>query len=396
MAQVAPGTFSIALVARHYWPRPGAATVRLQALVRELRSRGHEVTVLTALSDDCSHPTGGPLGERVVPLPADKATGVGLARLVGLGRFAWAVRRALPRLQPDVVVSDPPPTSALAGLSAGGAPLVYYVADSWAQMLREGDSKLGLLIARGVHRLESRALRRSALVVAVRANLAALANDAGASRVILEPYGTDLTVFQPEGALWADPWGGELPYFLYAGNYGVVHGATVFIEAAERLWSDGLRFGVVYMGYGADQPEVEAAAARHPEFFRTFTSQPPETAAAAYRGALAALSSARPLAVTAETRPAKSLAAAACGCPQVYSGAGSFAAEVSAGELGIAVPWDPAAAATAMQSLVEAAEDDPGAQQHRKAIAAYAAREYDVGATAHRLTDHIEELAARR
>ena len=387
-----PG-LAVALVARHYWPRPGAATVRLQALVRELRGRGHDVTVYTARSDACLEPVTGPVGEKVVPLPGDKATGVGLGRLLGLGRFALASRRRLRGLRPDVVVSDPPPTSGLAALTTG-APMVYYTADSWAQMLSEGESRFGLLIARGVKVLESRAFRRSSLVVAVRPNLGALAQAAGAPNVSVEPYGTDLHVFTPQGDRWDDPWGGDLPYFLYAGNYGVVQGAPVFIEAAERLWADGLRFGVVFMGYGSDQPAVDAAAARNPEHFRAYDAQPPETAAAAFRGAVAALSSNIPRPVTAETRLAKALAAAACGCPQVYAGSGLFAQEMSAGDLGPAVPWDKDAVAEAMREVLRRAEEDPEDQRrHREAIAAYAATEFDMSATAARIADEIERLA---
>jgi glycosyltransferase involved in cell wall biosynthesis len=81
----------------------------------------------------------------------------------------------------------------------------------------------------------------------------------------------------------------------------------------------------------------------------------------------------------------------------VYAGVGSFADEVTAGGLGIAVPWDPDQVAEALTRMLNEASTDPVAhQEHRRAIAAYAAHEYDMSAAAARLADHVEELGARR
>jgi glycosyltransferase involved in cell wall biosynthesis len=386
----------IVVVARHYWPLPGAATVRLQALVRAFVARGDQVSVITRGHPEESQPSG-PLGERIVCIPGDTATGVGLKRVHELVRFSTGARRVIREITPDLVIADPPPTSALASSAHPTAARVYYIADSWSDMLREGGGRLARVLSSFVRPVEWRALRRSDIVIAVRDNLADLARRAGARQVIIAPYGTDLSAFRSTGPTWSDPWGGDVPYFLYAGNFGVVHGATIFLEAAERLWRNGLHFGVVFMGYGSDLEAIAAFRDRQPHFFHLLPMQEPEVAASAFRGAVAALASTRPLNVTSQTRPAKALAALACGCPVVFAGEGAFAAEIAAFELGLSTPWNSGAVATAMESLLTQHNNHPAEYATlRHSASAYAVTNFDISRSAADLVDRIADVLDRR
>lgn len=366
-------------IARHYWPKPGAATVRLQALVRAWIDRGDDVTVVTVRSDALQSCVVGPHGESIVPIIGDKETGVGLSRIARLLWFGLAAMRAARRLHPQVVIADPPPTSGLAALGAGASTSVYYIADSWAEMLEEGGGRLSRILAALVRPMERLVLRRVSIVIAVRDNLRELANRAGARQVTVARYGTDLSVFRIDGPRWEDPWHGKRPYFVYAGNYGVIQGATVFLDGAELLWQDGHKFGMVYMGYGSDAAAVEQTSERYPEEFKSLPPMPPEIAAAAYRGATGALASMRPVDVARETRPAKALAAVACGCPLIFAGTGSFVREIDAEGLGHAVVWDAKAVSEAMLELLRERDEDPKRYgEGRLAAAQYAAANYDM------------------
>jgi glycosyltransferase involved in cell wall biosynthesis len=379
----------IVVVARHYWPSPGAATVRLQALVRAFLARGDQVSVITRGHPEESQ-SSGPLGERLVCIPGDSATGVGLKRVHELVRFSAGARRVIREIAPDLVIADPPATSALASSAHPNAARVYYMADSWSDMLSEGGGRLARVLSSLVRPLERRALRGSDVVIAVRENLADLARQSGARQVITAPYGTDLSVFRFAGPGWSDPWKGDVPYFLYAGNFGVVHGATIFLDAAERMWRNGLRFGLVFMGYGSDLDVIAAFRDRQPNYFHLLPMQEPEVAASAFRGAVAALVSTRPLNVTSQTRPAKALAALACGCPVVFAGDGAFAAEVGSAELGLSAPWSSEPVAAAMESMLTHSKDHPAeyaALRHK--IAAYAGTNFDISRSAADLVDRI-------
>lgn len=384
------GPTHMAVVARHYWPKPGAATVRLMALVAAARSRGLRVTVLTNRSETIAAPRVGPAGEWIIPIKGDNTTGVGVVRALRLLYFAVRAALILQKMRPAIVVSDPPPTSGFAALAWRPKTSVYYIADAWADMLEATTGTLSRLLAALVLPLERWVLRKSSLVIAVRQNLATTATSAGAKNVLVSPYGTDLTTFRPDGQVWNDPWQNALPYFLYAGNYGVIQGGTIFLEAAALLWKEGHEFGVVFMGYGSDQPTVDEFQKAHPAMFVSLPMMPPHVAAAANRGAVGALASMRPVDVAGQTRPAKALASAACGCPVVFAGVGIFAQEVSEARIGLACDWDALDVSRAMLELLTMKVSEPGKYQALRSSAAEHARtHYDMHSVAGSLLNEI-------
>ncbi|WP_268892567.1 glycosyltransferase [Nocardioides sp. AX2bis] len=381
----------VVVVARHYWPKSGAATVRLGALVEAWVVAGDEVVVVSNRLPGQSRRGAGPHGETIVRIAGDNETGVGVRRVLELLWFAMGAFRELRRLKADVVICDPPPTVGLAALLARSPVVVYYIADSWAEMLGEGGGSISRLLGRAVAHLENSVLRHAATVIAVRENLAVIARHAGSTDTVVAPYGTDLETFRHDGEIWDDPWGGHLPYFLYAGNYGVIQGGHVFLDAARELWREGESFGLVFMGYGSDESRVQKLAIEMPDVFVSLPLVPASITAAAYRGALAGLASMRPVDVASETRPAKALASIASGCPIIFAGTGTFATEVSENRLGRAAEWNPDAVADVMRELLATAAsmDGDSMSAWRRDIADFGRQHLDMQPVARMLRKHV-------
>lgn len=383
----------VLLVAHQYWPTPGSGTQVLLALVRDLTGRGHSVDVLT-----CSPPSGiekigtGPHGERIHFVAGPERAGLGLGRILRLAAFAWGVLRHGRRVEANVVVSDPPPTAGLAALFVARrakVPLVYYMADSWVGVSSEKGGLAGAL--RGVIRLfEGTVIRGADAVVAATRGMGRIADSLGGKRTTVVENGADLSVYSPEGETWTP--GTGRPFFLYAGNAGAVHGAGVFTEAANVLWREGLEFDVVFMGYGADF-ESQLEVASHPERVHLVGPQPASTVAAAYRGAVGALSSLRPNPKYADARPIKTLTGLSAGCPAVYAGEGDFADVLKAAELGWVTAWDVSEVTGSMREALRVSEAG-SASALRARCAAYAAEHFDDRASAGRVGDVIERTAS--
>src|SRR5580765_2352750 len=98
---------SVLVVARHYRPAPGAATVRLGAFVDEALSRGWRVDVVTGSAaapdggtDEAAPDDATPPGLTVHRVPGDSRRGVGARRVAELWRFGRAVGEVARGLPP--------------------------------------------------------------------------------------------------------------------------------------------------------------------------------------------------------------------------------------------------------------------------------------------------------
>lgn len=371
----------VLLVAHQYWPTPGSATQVLSALVRALRDEGASVDVFTAAA-----PVGGervlegPLGERVHLVTDAERTGKSLKRVLDLIRFALAVRRYGRTIAVDIVISDPPPTAAWAAwrvAKRNRARFVYYLSDSWGAVTADSTDLLSRLAKRPIKLLEDGLLQRSGLAVAVTEKMRSIARSAKASNVILVQNGVDTGLFTPEGDAWHPTPARGRPFFLYAGNAGVVHGAQVFAAGAELLWNDGHEFDLVFMGYGVGT-SIDEYRSRWPDRVHILPRQNPQVVASAYRGALGALSSLRPLPSYRDARPIKSLAGLACGCPAVYSGDGTFADLLSANRLGYVNVWSSEGARNSLKAALDQSRlDPPAAIELRSHVRQFAETHFD-------------------
>lgn len=380
----------IVIIARLYWPQPGAASVRLKSLAEAFIRDGHSVVVITTKSAGRVADRG-PSGEQLIEIGADAAGGVRMSRALWFAGFVLRAAASVRRLRPDILITDPPPIPGYAILSRRPSVMAYYLADSWYEMLRDRQGWKARLIAPVARALEGNRIRRADLTIAVTHHLTELAISFGSRRAELVFNGTDNEVFADSGPIYDDPWAGRLPYFIYTGNYGVVHGATVFLEAADIAWRQGLAFGLIFMGWGSDSREVEEFAARHPESFASVDAQPDYIAASALRGAAAALVSVRPWRVTTESRPAKLMAAISCGCPVIFAGESGFSGDITSAGLGLVTAWDPREVAAAMEQTLRerAAPDGAGASHRRREIAAFGERHYSMRDAARQVADYV-------
>lgn len=338
---------SAVVIARHYYPSPGAATNRIGALVSALISDGWDVSVVSRRvdPDPGGCPEFGPRGERIIRVSGDSTSGVGVRRIWDLAAFPARVV-LLARgssLRAELVVADPPPTVGLALLILShrwNSRSVYYYADSWHDLLRSARSRLGRALAPVVGVVERFVLRRSDRVLAVTEGLANRAHEAGGVPIVAR-NGVDGAVFTHEPSepreTFSPPVG--RPYFLYAGNFGEAHGATVLAEAADRLWSNGDNsFAVIFMGYGSDLNAIDHVARRWPGKMKVLPPQSPEITASAFRQAVGGLASVRDEPHLDHAVSVKALASVMCGTPLIYVGTGGFANLVESERMGSAVP----------------------------------------------------------
>jgi glycosyltransferase involved in cell wall biosynthesis len=383
------------IVARHYWPHPGAASDRLTRLAEEAAARRWDVEVITRRTDDtqAESPLIGPSGELVHLVPGDHTTGVGIKRMLDLIKFSvGAARMVRRRPRPDVVVVDPPPPILLAISRIAAAPVAYYFADSWAELTASSKGRLSVILGRAVARLERRACERATATLGVTPYLTELALSNGAKEAKLFWNGVDARVFRSDGPTWHDPWSGQLPYFVYAGNAGEAHGAFVFAEAAVSLWDEGERFGLVFMGYGSDLAKAERLMCNYPDLGLIITPQPPEVAASAFRGSTAALASLRPVPSNEHTILVKVLAASSTGAPMIYAGGGDLAGLIKEANLGVVAPLESVQIAKSMQSVLR----EPWSDIKRADLGRRALSRFDAAHTTSALMGYLTDLSVRR
>jgi hypothetical protein len=274
-----------------------------------------------------------------VQLRGEERAGATFARGIGLLRFAFEIVRWGRRQKPfDIVISDPPPTAASAAMHVARkhrAAYIYYMSDCWSDSIADIDSAIAKMATPFVRHLEGRVWSGSHLVVTVSDRLLTSAQNGGAQRALVMHNGVDLARFPVDGPTWKPE--SDLPFFVYAGNYGELQGATVFVEAATRLWHDPNveDFALIFIGYGADEAELKQRERAYPGRVILLGQQPPEMVAAAVRGSIGGLSSLRPILANEDARPLKTMTYAAVGCPNIYVGDGDFAAELSQENLGL-------------------------------------------------------------
>ena len=163
------------VIARHYYPTQGAATNRLLSLVHALHEARWQVTVVTRSVTPADHegecPERSPLGETILRVHGDQTTGASFRRAIDLMLFSWLSFRAAWGLpSPQLVIADPPPLSGLSMLLLArhhAASSLYYLADSWQDLVAARRSPTTSVTRRALHWLETAVWRRADLTVAV-------------------------------------------------------------------------------------------------------------------------------------------------------------------------------------------------------------------------------------
>lgn len=365
----------IVIVSRIFAPEPAAASFRLRALARGLTEAGAEVTVLTTRPPAGSVIEPEPYDVRRWPVLRDRFDYVrGIVQYLS---FDVPVLFRLLATPADLVVSEPPPTTGMAVLVSSllrGRPYVWYAPDIWTTAAEK--MEVSAPVKRAMRVMETLAARRAAGVLTVSEAMGReLQSVTGVAwdNVLVAENGIDTDVFRPDGPV-AEP---GAPYFVYAGSMSEWQGADVFVRAMPRVLEAHPDACLRFFGRGSDIDRVQEIAERLAPGSVLFEGLRPAAETAEWtRGAVAALGAVLPGIGYDFTKPTKIYAAAACGTPVVYAGAGVAAELVQDNGLGAAVDHDADAVAEAMIAALDRrldpalAEDNDRERRRRAAWAA--------------------------
>ena len=335
----------VTLATRTFTPEPTAAALRLGALVRALVSGGDRVRVLTsrlapAVARDAARadePCPGLVDVRRAPVLRDR-TGAVRGYVSYLSFDVPLIARLLAGHRPDVVVSEPPPTTGAAvrlACALRRVPYVYYCAD----VVSDAATLAGVPrpVVRAVAALESFALRGARRVVAVSDGVARRARDLGARDVVVVPNGVRV----PEAVAAGTPEGFPAcagPVFVYAGTVAHWLAPEVFIDAFERARGQLGDARLVFVGQGSGWEDL-VERARRVAGVELIPAVSAEEAERWMARATATLASLRPGGYD-YAYPTKILASLAQGTPVIYAGPGQAARDVREAGLGVACGVD--------------------------------------------------------
>jgi glycosyltransferase involved in cell wall biosynthesis len=368
---------SFLVVTQYYPPERGAAQTRLGAVVAELDRRGHRVEVLTAIPN---YPTGAlfpgwsrrPVQVRhegrvrVVRVWVWAAMGSGLGRLANYASFGLVSIVGLVRTRrADWTIVEYPTL-------AGALPAVLWcrlarrrvavnVADLWVDAAVDVGVIPDGLAASGARRIESWMLRQADVVNAVTDGVAeaVAAKGVAPDRIVLLPNGADTDRYAPgpedptvRSELGAAP---DERIVLYAGTHGYVHGLGVALDAAELLADERVRF--VLVGGGSEKDDLVADAARRGLRNVTFLDPvDPERIADYLRATDVGLATVRPGDLYRSVRSAKMLPVLSSATPIAYSADDEGSKLVAAAGAGRVTP---AGDAPSLAAAIRALLDDP-------------------------------------
>lgn len=262
----------------------------------------------------------------------------------------------------DVVVAEPPPTTGVMVAVTSALrrrPFVYYAADIWTEALAATD--VSPLVVKVMKLAEGFALRKAARVLAISDAVAEKVTAFGVppERVAVVGNGIDTGVFGPGGPAYQS----DEPYFVYTGTMSEWQGADIFIRALPKVLEGHPTASIHFFGQGSDEPRLKHLAAEiAPGRVHFGGVVPPAEAASRIRSAVGALVSIRSGQGYDFAKPTKIYAAAGCGTPVIFAGAGEGTALVADNGLGEAAEYDPASVAAAMVSVLDrsAAGGDQG------------------------------------
>lgn len=366
----------VTLATRTFTPEPTAAALRLGALARALAVGGDRVRVLTSrLAPSVARDARQSAGS-----DADPGEGAGLVevrRAPVLRDRTGAVRgyvsymsfdlpllvRLLTGPRPDVVVSEPPPTTGAAvriACAARRVPYVYYCAD----IVSDAAALAGVpsIVVRTVAGLESFALRGARRVIAVSDGVARRARDLGARDVAVVPNGVRV----PDAVVTGTPEGFPTcdgPVFVYAGTVAQWLAPEVFVDAFERARARLGDARLVFVGQGSGWDAL-AERSRGVAGVDMIPAVSAEEADRWMARATATLASLRPGGYD-YAYPTKILASLAQGTPVIYAGPGQAARDIAEGELGVACNLDADEVAEAMVGLASGTAAWVGAEGAR-------------------------------
>jgi colanic acid biosynthesis glycosyl transferase WcaI len=262
-----------------YFPPDTSATAKMAQTVADALSAEHEVTVL------CGRPSYDPAERREWTLwRTERAGGIRIIRVGStdysriqmkrrvlnyLSYVALAVPRAL-FIPCDVVLAmTDPPFEGIVGAFVAllkVKPYAYNIRDMYPDMAIGGSIVKPGLLARGWEKLHRWALRRADCVIVLGEDMRAriVAKGVDPARIEIVRDGAEIAPANVQPAPFDEDViraiRGDFRFvLLHAGNLGFYGAWDTLVAAARELAGDGV--GLVFVGDGAQRPQVEAAAA---------------------------------------------------------------------------------------------------------------------------------------
>lgn len=343
----------IAVVSRIFEPESGAAAFRLGAMVRELRARGHDVTVFTSQAPGLRSSD-----EQVRrwPVLRDRSGAVrGYAQYASFD--VPLIFRLLLSPRYDILIVEPPPTTAVVVRVVGWLkryPYIYFAADV-SSVAAEGIG-VNSAVVRVLRVVERWVLRGASMVLSVSSGVSseirALAGDG--TRIHEVGTGIDTDIFSIEG-----PRSDIGPQtFVYAGTMSEIQGAGVFVEAFMMIKHDYPDAVLLMYGQGVEEERLKLLAAGARSQIRFCGNVTGETVAASLRSAVAGLASVRPSRGYDFAFSTKALVSLSCGSPVLYAGVGPMRDIINQNDLGWTVDWNPDEVAAAMRWILDKRFDE--------------------------------------
>lgn len=366
------------IVSQYYHPEPGAPQIRLRALAKELRRRGCEVEILTALPN---YPVGkihadykGKFFDRetIDGVPVHRqwlypaAGRRSLARLLCYGTFSLgAILRAPLMSKPDVVFIEAQPiTVALAGLLCKlmrGVPFIYNTPDLQVEIAHEGAWLSMSSLVKAAGHLEGFLMKRAFCVSTVTDAFVehfAAARDIPKSHITFLPNGADPEALRPLPAEveYARELGVEgKTVFTYAGTHAPYHGLEIVIDAAERLRDrDDITFLMV--GNGPIRSELEQLTRERNLTNVLFRESPFSEMARLMSFTRASIATVSNIPAAQKMRLSKVVPPLSCGVPVLYVGQGESARILEQNRCGLAVDRSADEVANAVRTLADSGE----------------------------------------
>lgn len=361
------------ILTQYYAPEIGAPQIRLRCVVRELRRRGIDVEVLTALPN---YPAGRifpayrgrwSVREEIDGVPVRRTwvyAGTGRSPAVRLANyFSFTFSSLVAALlgpRPDVLFVESQPLSlgivALILMALRRVPYIYNVPDLQVDVARQ----MGFLRSPRLLRLallfENRLLHKAYRVSTVTRRFMEHFAERGVlpERITFLPNGADTEFLRPRPP---DPellarWNlAGKKVFAYVGTHAYYHGLDTLLDAATRLRGrDDVAF--LLIGDGPERLRLREMARSRGLNNVVFGESPYEEMDRLYSITWASLALLRNLEVARGMRLSKIFPSLACGVPVIYAGAGEAAELLVEHECGEAVePENPAALASAIERL---------------------------------------------
>jgi colanic acid biosynthesis glycosyl transferase WcaI len=374
----------IAFVSCLFPPEPEPSAVMASQLARSLASHGHEVTMIVPFPN---RPGGVlyPGYHRTLRLSED----IGRVRVVRCPTLLIGPARRIPgrimenlsfgvssaliaalEPRPDVLLLESWPLGATQlcvwQAEMRGVPLVYYVKDLYPETLEtSGIIARGGFLARSLRRWDRRLCLASRKVVAISQTMRdSLVQTRGLppDRVAVIPDWIDEDEFRPHARdnAWRLEKGlsGETFVALYAGTLGIVSGADLLVEVADRLRNQP-EILLLCVGQGVLKERMEAEAkARRLTNIRFEPFQPRDRVPEMQAAADVCLLTMRP--GSNASVPSKLISYMAAGRPVICAAPPDtdVSAEVRAAAAGLLVsPGDPGALAAAIRHIRNHPED---------------------------------------